>query len=296
MKALKSWFGLFRREYLEHRLPFVWLPLGILALLTLAAVYSLGTNRSDMTMGIATPLALQVFEIGCLGLVTFWLGYLMIAQFFYFADTFNADRRNNAIFFWKSMPVSDLKILTAKFLAGTGVFALILFLIALVSGLVFFLLFNVAGLLMHNLLLPDPLTLLGSLVQVSLFALVYWVLTMIWFAPIFAWVAGLSAVVGRWSIALAFVVPGLIIVVENIIFFRYVPRGGYFWGFLSHRITPLELGLTEQDLTKLAGIPFKAGDFIGRLIANVDWPGMIGGVAFTVIVIALASEWRRTRL
>lgn len=296
MKALKSWLGLFRREYLEHRLPFVWLPLGILAMLTLAAVYSLGTNRSELTIAIATPIALQFFEAACLGIMAFWLLYLMIAQFFYFADTFNADRRNNAIFFWKSMPVSDLKILTAKYLSGTGVFALILFVIALVAALVFFLLFNAAGLLMHNLLLPDPLTLVGSLGQVALFAVVYWVLTMIWFAPIFAWIAGLSAVVGRWSIALAFVIPGLIVVVENIVFFRYVPRGGYFWGFLSERITPLELGLTEQDLTKLAGIPFRAGDFIGRLIAHADWPGMVGGVAFAVIVIALASEWRRRRL
>lgn len=296
MKALKSWLGLFKREYLEHRLPFVWLPLGILALLTLAAVYSLGTNRSEVTMGIATPVAMQFFEIGCLALTALWLGYLMIAQFFYFSDSFNADRRNNAIFFWKSMPVSDLKILTAKFLTGMGVFALILFIIALLSGLVFFLLFNVAGLLLRNLLLPDPLSLLSAYGQVALFALVYWVLAMVWFAPIFAWVAGLSAVVGRWSIALAFVVPGLIILVENIIFFRYVPRGGYFWGFLSHRLTPLELGLTEEDLGKMAGIPFRAGDFVARLFAHTDWPGMVGGLAFAVIVIALASEWRRRRL
>ena len=43
--------------------------------------------------------------------VALWLAYLAVALFFYFGDAFSADRRNNAMLFWKSMPVSDLKIL-----------------------------------------------------------------------------------------------------------------------------------------------------------------------------------------
>ena len=50
-----------------------------------------------------------------------WGVYLLVTLFFYFADAFSADRRNNAMLFWKSMPVSDLKMLTSKMLAGLAV-------------------------------------------------------------------------------------------------------------------------------------------------------------------------------
>ena len=59
-----------------------------------------------------------VFDVGYAGIALLWFGYLLIALFFYFADAFSADRRNNAMLFWKSMPQGDFKILLSKLVAG----------------------------------------------------------------------------------------------------------------------------------------------------------------------------------
>ena len=56
-----------------------------------------------------------------------WFVYLMVALFFYFADAFNADRRNNAMLFWKSMPQSDFKMLMSKMLAGMTILPALIF-------------------------------------------------------------------------------------------------------------------------------------------------------------------------
>ena len=111
MFSLKSWRALLVREYREHRIPFFYFPLGIIVLLALSAVSALGFHRVNVLANFPIPSGLKIYEIGYIGLIALWLVYLAIVQFFYFGDAFSADRRNNAMFFWKSMPVSDLKIL-----------------------------------------------------------------------------------------------------------------------------------------------------------------------------------------
>src|SRR5690606_36017498 len=119
MTALTSWRALLVREYLEHRVAFLWAPLGILVLLALSGAPALSFNRFGMLDEFALPAADKVFEVGYLVLLLLWLAYLGTVLFFYSGDAFNADRRNNAMFFWKSMPVTDLKILVSKYLAGS---------------------------------------------------------------------------------------------------------------------------------------------------------------------------------
>ncbi|MEO6395803.1 MAG: hypothetical protein ABIO40_07820 [Devosia sp.] len=295
MKPLKSWTALLNREYLEHRMAFVYFPLGILALLALAAGSALAFNRTRIMLDITTPTTLKVFELGYLMLAALWLAYMVVAAFFYFGDAFSADKRNNAMFFWKSMPVSDLKILVSKFLTGTLLFPALMFLVILVSGLLHFALVNLAVLVVPNLLIPEPLVALWSFLQISAFVLVHMVLSLLWFAPFLAWVGGLSAVFGRWSLVLAFLIPGLAIVVENILLFGSGPRGGYIWEYLSHR---LEFGLDETDYGSLiVGFhPFSASDFIGRLLAKVDWIDMGTGLLVTMAILWAASEYRRRRI
>ena len=106
MTTLTSWRALFVREYLEHRMAFLWAPIGIVGLLTLAALSSIGLKRIQVFDEIPFFAALKVFELGYLVLLALWLAYLGVALFFYFGDAFSADRRNNAMLFWKSMPVT----------------------------------------------------------------------------------------------------------------------------------------------------------------------------------------------
>lgn len=295
MHTIRSWRALFVREYLEHRIAFLWFPLGIVALLAISAVSALGLRRIRVD-AFLMPEAMKVFEVGYIVLLALWLAYLSVALFFYFGDAFSADRRNNAMFFWKSMPVSDLKILASKYFSGTLVFPAVILLIAMVTGLMLYLAVNIASYLLPGFALLDPFTALGGFVQISLFGIVYFVLALLWFAPFLAWVGGLSTIFGRWSLPLAFVIPGLLAVIENIALFGgQGPRGGYILQYLLYRF---DFGLddAEYQLIVLNSLPFDAMTFINRLLAHIDWVQMGIGLVFAAAVIWLASEYRRRRI
>ena len=294
MTILRSWRALFVKEFIEHRMSFQWVPLGILALLTLAGLSALTLHRVELVGDLPFLDAGKIFELGYLVLLALWLAYVSVSVFFYFGDAFSADRRNNAMLFWKSMPVSDLRILAAKALSGLAMFPLIVLATGLVSGLVFFLLLTVAGLLVPSLGVVPPLAALGSFGQISLYALVYFACALGWYAPFFAWVGALSTVVGRWSLPLAFVIPGMLAVLENVMFFGNGPRGGYVWNYIAYR---WNFALKEADYTVMAldPRPFSAQFHLGRLFSQIDWLQMGIGLVFAAAVIWLASEYRRRR-
>ena len=292
---MRSWWALMVREYLEHRAPFLYVPLGLVALMVLSAGASLGLHRVQVLMGNLTPTAVKVFEVGYFALLALWFAYLVVTLFFYFGDAFSADRRNNAMFFWKSMPVSDLKIVVSKFFAGILLFPALILIVAAVTGLVFYAIVNVAPVVFAGLFLPDPIVTLQSFGQITLYALVHLFFAALWYAPFLAWVGGLSTIFGRWSLPLAFVIPGFLSVIENMVFFGNGPRGGYIWSYLASR---WQFGLSEIGYAAIVTepTPFGALSFIQLLLHQIDWVAMGGGLVFAAIVLYLASEYRRRRI
>ena len=295
MRWLRSWRALLVREYLEHRIAFLYSPAGILVLLTISSLSGLFTNRVRLTVLPLAGNAAKLFEIGDLLIMALWYAYLCITLFFYFGDAFAADRRNNAMFFWKSMPVSDLRILASKFLAGVTLFPIIIYIAGLIGGLVLLGLMTLASTIVAGFPHIDPMALLTSYGQIALFAAVYIALALLWYAPFLAWVGGLSTVFGRWSLPLAFVIPGLAAVVENLVAFGNGPRGGYIWGYLSQR---WQFGLTDQDYGAMIINPvrFNAGNVVSVLLLRIDWLSLGAGLVFAALVMWAASEYRRRRL
>jgi len=294
MHFLRSWRALLVREYIEHRIAFFYVPVGILALLSLSAISTLVFRHLPSFEG-PLPYSLKLFELGYLVVLALWLAYTAVAVFFFFGDAFSADRRNNAMLFWKSMPVTDIKILTSKFLAGLAMFPALILVVAIVTGLVLFLLINIASFVFPAVGAIQPGAGIASLYEVTLFGIVYYGLFMIWYAPLFAWVGGLSAVFGRWSLPLAFVIPGLIAAIENVTFFGQGPQGGYVWGYLSRR---WRFGLDEDGLAQMVSYPglFHAGPNLARLLGAIDWTQMGIGLVFSALVVLLASAYRRRRI
>lgn len=296
MTAFSSWRALFVREYLEHRVAFQWAPLGILVLLAISGLSSISLGRIKGLEEFHFISAAKIFELGYLVLLALWLAYLAVAVFFYFGDAFSADRRNNAMLFWKSMPVSDAKILSSKTLSGLLFFPGIILVVGMVSGLLFYLLVNIAAYIAPVIGFLNPLEGLGGFVQVTLFGVVFFVLTMAWYAPFFAWVGGLSTIFGRWSMPLAFVIPGLLAVIENISFFGQGPRGGYIWQYIAYRSNSPALNEADFQLMAMNSQSFDASFYVGRMFQHTDWTQMGIGLAFAVLVIWLASEYRRRRI
>ena len=202
MTAFSSWRALFVREYLEHRVAFQWAPLGILVLLGVSWLSAITLRRIEGLEEFPFFSAVKIFELGYLVLLALWLAYAAVAIFFYFGDAFSADRRNNAMLFWKSMPVSDAKILTSKTLAGLAFFPGLVLVVGMVSGLLFYLMVNIGAYVAPVMGFLGPLEGLMSFVQVTVFGVVFFLFTMMWYAPFFAWVGGLSTIASdtRWSV------------------------------------------------------------------------------------------------
>jgi ABC-2 type transport system permease protein len=154
---------------------------------------------------------------------------------------------------------------------------------------------NVTMYLVPGLFVLAPPEGLASFVQVSLFGLAYYALSLLWYAPFFAWVGGLSTVFGRWSLPLSFVIPGLLIAVENIVQFGVGPRFGYIWNYIAGRF---DFGFNEADLALMiyGNGTFNPGLHLGRFVSRIDWVQMGIGLAFAATVIWLASEYRRRRI
>lgn len=296
---MKSLTALIKREYLEHRGAFVYAPAVLLVLLTVIMLSGIGlgrfhSNGFDTAARIGVVSGAKGFEFGFLGLSALWMGYLLIALFFYFADAFSADIRNNAMLFWKSMPQTDFKILASKMLAGLTIFpALILAALAL-SGVVVFIGVVIMLVTVPGITTSDPGAFLASALNILGFDIGYLVLALLWYAPFFAWVGLLSALFRRWSIPLAFLIPGLVGLAENMLFRNVfsAPDAGFVLNYLRHR---MDFSIGREDIWAALAQDgaFNAGALYARFLAQVDWGQLVGGVAVAFVLVFLASEYRR---
>lgn len=287
---MKSMIALIQREYLEHRGAFLYAPVVILGLLTLVLIGAFGMERLRVPATVASSSA-RLFELGFLAMAALWFIYLMASLFFYFADAFNADRRNNSMLFWKSMPASDFKILSSKMLAGLTIFPALIFLAMLIGGVITYIMTLAAAMKVPGMSGPDFGMLLGSAGQVTLFSLVFTLLALLWYAPFFAWVGSLSTLVGRWSIPLAFLIPGMLGVFENLVH-DGGPKGGYILDYLRSRA---HFGISDDgfEAQLMSGQPFDAVTRIADLLVSIDWAQMAGGLIVATLLVYGASEYRR---
>jgi ABC-2 type transport system permease protein len=286
---MKPLLALIRREFLEHRGAFFYAPaaiLGLLAIVTLAggAFGRFGAFRA-FTGG-------KGFEFGFLALSALWMVYLMATLFFYFADAFSADSRNNAMLFWKSMPQSDFTMLAAKMAAGLTLFPALIFVAAMLSGLTV-----VIGTLLMvfrepGFQLPEPVIYAVSAINVAAFDLGYLVLALLWYAPFFAWVGLLSTLFRRWSIPLAFLIPGLVGLAEKLLLRDTGPEAGYVLTYLRRR-SDFSIGEDIFRDALLRPEPFDASLMLTRFMATIDWPQLAGGLIVAVLFVYVASQARR---
>lgn len=289
---MKSLVALIKREYLEHRGAFLFAPAVILGIMTLVLVFGIASNRFQLHQEIGVPSALKFFEFGFLAVAALWSMYLLAALFFYYSDAFSADRRNNAMLFWKSMPVTDFKVLASKSLAGMTILPALIFAAYLLTGVLIYIVTMVTALMLPRLGVPSVFEFAWSGVQIGGFALVGLVTALLWYAPFFAWVGALSTVFRRWSIPLAFLIPGLIGLAENLVFDDTGPRPGYFLDYLNQR---LKFGGDNMQFEAaiFSDAPFNASVMIPRFLAGVDWPQLVGGLIVAALLVYAASEYRR---
>jgi hypothetical protein len=137
---MKAFAALVHREYIEHRGAFFIAPLVMVAIVFLLTLFAFSVDRINTRFSgqMLTVMPTWVFEAGFAALAAGWLIYLGFVLFFYCADGFAADKRNNAMLFWKSMPASDLKVLLSKLTAALTILPGSIFAVALLSIILMF--------------------------------------------------------------------------------------------------------------------------------------------------------------
>jgi ABC-2 type transport system permease protein len=291
---MKSLTALIKREYLEHRGAFLYAPAALVAILAVILLSGVGLGRFDTPAKIGVMSGAKGFEFGFVALSALWMAYLLLALFFYFADAFSADARNNAMLFWKSMPQSDFRILASKMLSGMTIFPALVFGALILSGVVVFIAVVMVLVSAPGLTTSTPEAFLASALNILGFDLGYMVMALLWYSPFFAWVGLLSTLFRRWSIPLAFLIPGLVGLTENLLFRNIlsVPDAGFIINYLEHRLT-FDIG-HETIWSEIASEgTFDAGQIMGAVVAQVDWGQLVGGVGVAFVLVYLASEYRR---
>lgn len=291
---MKAFLALMHREYIEHRGAFLIAPLilvGVVFVLTLLA-FSVERIDSRFSGALVTVIPNWVFVAGFAALASGWAVYLGFVLFFYCADGFAADKRNNAMLFWKSMPVSDLRILTSKLVAALTILPGSIFAVAMVSILIMFgvayVTTMIAGL--------GSMALLGSITQIfAQMALVYLVvlaLALLWYLPYMALVGAMATAVGRWAIPLAFLLPSILSALEWVTLGGRHPFATTVWAYLDYR-SRFPVSLDYLEAVWDGAVAFDAGVFLSGLIQAFDWLQVGTGAAFAALAIYLAAEYRR---
>ncbi len=291
---MKAFFALIHREFIEHRGAFFLAPLVLVAIVFALTLLAFGVDRLDTRFSgqLLSVVPTWVFEVGFAGLAAAWLAYLGFVMFFYCADGFAADKRDNAMLFWKSMPVSDLKVLLSKLAAALTILPGSIFAIALVSILLMFgvayVTTMVAGL--------GSATLLGSIafiyVQMAMVFLVVLVCALLWYLPYIALVGAMGSMVGRWAIPLTLLLPTIVSSLEWVTLGGLHPFDTRTYAYLEYR-SQLPVSVTHLDRVFEGQEAFNATLFVTDFLQKFDWLQVGIGALFAGLVIYLASEYRR---
>jgi ABC-2 type transport system permease protein len=212
------------------------------------------------------------------------MGTGFIVGIFYSLDALYGERRDRSILFWKSLPVSDLTTVLAKFAIPLVLLPLLTFAIAVVTQFVMLLLSS--AVLLGSGLSVGTLGARMSFLHMSLM-LLYHILTVhgLWYAPIYGWLLLVSAWAPRAPFIWAFLPPFVIWGVERTAF-----RTSYFLGVLKYRLTGPEPSSTTARSGNLM-------EMVSALtpLQFFSTPGLWIGLAVAAIFLATAVRLRRYR-
>jgi ABC-2 type transport system permease protein len=224
---MNRFLWLVRRELWEARA--VWVAPAICAAIliggTLVAAFGMGSMSiegldADELAKLhekMTPENLERIAGLALGGIAFPFFILVLfTQFFYAIDSLYGERRDRAILFWKSLPVSDTETVLSKLFVAVVVMPGVAAGAALVTQLV---LFAIAGAKLAPLGLLQGHLWAPSLWGSTLLVMAYGLLTsMLWYLPLIGWALLVSAWAPRSPLTYATLPPLAIGLAEYIVF------------------------------------------------------------------------------
>jgi ABC-2 type transport system permease protein len=283
--AVRPFYWSVRRELWESRSLYV-APLVaagvVLFAFSISAIHlpehrrnALALDPARQALSIALPYDFAAMAIMLTGL---------IVGAFYCLGALHNERRDRAILFWKSLPVSDLTTVAAKASIPLAVLPVILFGVVVATQLLMLSL-STAVLLGAGM---DAATTWTRLPVLQMFVVVLYGLAALalWYAPIWGWLLLVSAWARRAPFLWAVLPPLALCVVEKIAF-----NTGNFASLLGYRLGGFDQAFTVRMHGKAPTEPLPRIDLAGFL----STPGLWAGLAFAAAFLAAAVWLRRYR-
>jgi ABC-2 type transport system permease protein len=273
---------LIRRELWEHRA--LWIvPLVVAGLIIIAAMFphAVQIDRDELDQAQKHVDVFAAFH-AALTIPQFLL--LAIILPFYLLDCLYAERKDRSILFWKSLPVSDAQTVLSKLIVALAVVPLGVYALTLITDVA------ASGILAVRFRNSEILSALmrwdmGVWLQTQGFILTALVMTMLWYAPIGAYLLMVSAWARRNVILWATVPPLLVMVVERIGFHTH-----YIAQLLGYRLSSsVPIGRALAGKTDVVG-PEALDRSPLWALQNIDlWLGL----AVTLALVWLTIRIRR---
>jgi len=279
---------LVRREFWEHR--YLWLaPLVVAALLAFSPL--IGHAELDL---VPFDSAESRVALSTLVQCALWIPLCVVMGFslaYYLLDCLFAERKDRSILFWKSLPVSDALTVGSKLLVATVVVPFGVFVLALVTHLVFSTVLNLRFTLGHEpLLVFDAVQWLKT--EVTLFLVL--LLAVLWYVPWGAYLLAISAWARRspflWSTLPLVLLP---------LFERMVFGTRYLWHFIVYRNSGIwpKLGIghggshiISHDHVRPFGVLLEDLDFRAAFTDIDLWLGVLATAALVYLAIRIRRQ------
>ncbi|MCF6325783.1 MAG: hypothetical protein L3J21_00670 [Devosiaceae bacterium] len=296
---------LLRKEFIEHKTAFLYVPgilMGLLFLAFFVAVWRNGAQLGMLGNVIAHGEGFDLFAMLYSGSLAVWLGYLTLMLFFYFAASFHVDRKNNSLLFWKSLPVSDLEIMATKTLAGLTVFPAIIMFWAFLGAIIGYISLNTVGAFSPVISSINSGTSFWAFINVQVSAMVFIITSLLWYLPLFAFAGLLGVLLRNWAVPAFILIVAMISALESILTFSMLSRQGVFEQMIEDRLSaPFEIirSMLNQPGSRVGPDTFEIvsmAEFIPGFLSQIDWVQMSLGWAIAAIFIYVASEYRRRRI
>lgn len=279
----RQFYWTVRREIWENRSIYL-APLVVAGLIVLAALIASihlprrlegvwGHDPMQQQMSIEAPYTIAA------GLIMFTT---LLVALFYCLESFQGERRDRSVLFWKSLPVSDTTTVLAKAVIPIVVLPLVTYAITVATQILMLLLNTIclagsgkAGILWSHLSFSD----MWGMLFFHLIAL-----HGLWWAPLYSWILMVSAWARRAPLLWAGLPLLAVGILEKIAF-----NSTYFAGVLERFLQgPGDAPANAEKMSMAAMTPGTPLEFITR-------PGLWIGLGITALFLFAAVRFRRSR-
>ncbi len=293
-RVVNTLLVLIRREFWEHRV--LWTAPVVIAVLLVACAFPARVNLPDFGPGTAVEAGrathLAMFALIQWGLTVPQYLVMVIVLNFYLLDCLYAERKDRSILFWKSLPVSDGATVASKLLVALVVVPLGVYVLALVTNVLFSAIWMGRAALGY---LPASAAVWDTVAWLKVEALMLFglIVSILWYAPLAAYLVLVSAWARRSVFLWATLPPVFAVLVERLAFGTHFVAGLIeyrtygIWGSL-HLESAIKHTILAggHQMVSLPGV-FDTMD-ASAAFANIDlWLGLAVAAAFAFAAVRI---------